>query len=135
MLNKKVLEEAVRLACEKLILHPEYDCYPHYSFLVQNNKILSIGVNNREELPPLHYGYHTRVNHSAPKMHSEPVAWKRGRGLLNKMKNWEMINIRLNRQYKLMPSAPCENCFTLLKSLGCTQFHYSTELGFVKLST
>jgi hypothetical protein len=134
-MNKKLLDEAVRIALEKLLKHPEYLCYPHYSFLVQDNKILSMGMNNKNQVPLLHYGYHTRVDHTVPKMHAEPVAWRRGRGLLNKMKSWELINIRLNRHYKLMASAPCSSCFNLLKSVGCTTFHYSSELGFVKLST
>ena len=134
-MNKKLIDEAVRLASEKLLTHPEYSCYPHYSFLVQDNKILSIGMNNKNQVPLLHYGYHMRVDHTVPKMHAEPVAWRKGRGIINKMRSWEMINIRLNRHYKLMSAAPCEVCFNLLKSVGCHCFHYSSELGFAKLST
>ena len=84
---------------------------------------------------PRHYGHYSRITDGLPKTHAEVVAWKKGRGLMDKSKPWEMINIRLNRQSKIMNSAPCPDCFTLMKSLGCTNIHYSTDLGFVKLPT
>ncbi len=133
-LNKKLLDEAIRFALKKLDSHPQFSCYPHYSFMVQDNKILATGENNLGNFPR-HYGHHTRIIDGLPKTHAEISAWKRGRGLLNKAKSWEMINIRLSRSSKVMNSAPCPACFNLMKSLGCTTIHYSTDLGFVKLPT
>jgi len=128
---KRILFDiALKTALEKLNSHPEYDCYPHFSFIVQDNKILGYGMNMKG-VPPIHFGYHTRLNGGIPKLHSEFVAYKKMVGLLNN-KPFEVINIRLNRRGEIKNSGACSCCYNFLKEAGCKNIYYSTEIGWAK---
>ena len=132
-LKKKLINLCLKIAEDKLNKHPSFKSYPHYSFIIQNNKLIGHGVNRAVE-PPRHWGYHTHkdVNY-LPKLHSELDAWQRVKGILDD-RDFEIVNIRLNRRSELMLSAPCKNCYSLLTELGCRTFWYSTNINFVKLS-
>ena len=122
-LSKKLLFIALSIAKERLERHPEFISrgFIHFSFIVYNKKIISIGHNRCGKNPP-QYGYE---NHS--KIHSEVDAWRKARGLL-KGDSFDVINIRLNRFGKFKNSRPCKNCIYLLQELGCKNFYYTTNL-------
>ncbi len=131
-MKKSLFTEVVRIARSKLPSHPERSCYCHYSFVIQDNKIVEWGTNNRHE-PPKHYGYHRPWDGTfRPKFHSEAYAYKRARGLLTD-DSFEIINVRLVKSGELRLSKPCRPCFELLASLGCKRFYYSSEVGFMDL--
>jgi len=130
-MKRNLLNIALKTSLEKLNNHPEYDCYPHYTFIVQNNKILGYGCNMRGE-PPIHLGYHKRLNGGRPKNHSEYVAYRKMVGLLNK-KEFDIINIRLNRKKEVKNAHPCSCCLNFLKEIGCKNIYYTTEIGWSKL--
>lgn len=134
-MKKSILTEAYKIACYKLRLHPNYDHYIHYSFIIQDNKIIEWGTNTNA-VPAIHFGYQARLDNSdfQPKTHSEWMAYKRARGLLNKKKSFDLINIRLNRQKELKLSKPCEYCYPILMSIGCRKIYYSDDLGFLRTS-
>lgn len=108
-MKKSLLTVAYNIACSKLDLHPEYNYYLHYSFIVQDNKIVEWGTNNKI-VPAVHFGYQARLNDDdfKPKMHSEWIAYRRAKGLLNRRRPFDMINIRLNRKKEIKMSRPCE---------------------------
>jgi hypothetical protein len=105
--------------------------YIHYTFIVQDNKIIEYGVNRPGE-PPIHYGYHA-FNGYKPKIHSEIDAYKKAKGLLVPNKWFEIVNIRLNKQGKIRMSKPCFCCENILRELGCKKFYFSHNTGFAVL--
>lgn len=131
-MKKSLLKQAHQIALSKLTLHPEYHNYIHYSFVIQENKIVEWGVNSNK-VPPVHYGYQHRIKGDkfGPKSHSEIEAFRKARGLLDLNKKFEMINIRLNKSKELRISKPCSCCHELLMALGCSKFYYSSDIGFL----
>lgn len=121
-MKKTLIQEAVRIAKQALPTHPWFihrKC--HFSFIVQNNKILEWGMN-RQGNPPKAY-----PNFAA--IHSEIDAFRKAKGIMNHNIGFEIINIRLNRQGQLRLSAPCERCGPFIKAIGCTHVHFSTNMN------
>lgn len=129
-MKPSLLRECLRVAKEKTRpgIHPNYDFYPHYSFIIQKNKIIEWAQN--VSAPPLiKFGYPAWA-----KQHAEPIAFRRARGIMNLDRPFEVINIRLNRNHELRNSCPCPHCHNFLALLGCTTVYFSTNSGFEKLS-
>lgn len=120
-MNKNLLRECVRIAQEYLHKHPELAHYPHYSFLVQNNKIVEWSTNAAAVSHPRYP--------RGSKLHAEARMWDKGKGLIDKRKKFEVVNIRLNKQAQLRLSAPCLFCHSFLWELGCSKVYYSTTAG------
>lgn len=127
-----LIRESLRIAREKHKNHPQIHYWPHYSFIVQNNKLIEWAYNHTDT-PPIHMGYHKRINWGVPKTHSELAAWRAAKGLLNQNKNFEIINIRLNRKGELRNSQPCVCCYDFLKSMGCNNCIFSIDNGWARL--
>lgn len=132
-MKKSLLDVALYTARKKLPLHPELGRFLHYSFVVQNNKIIEWATNAGKCEPPRHYGYHKADITYRPKYHAEIRAYRRAKGLLNG-NPFQIINIRLNKQGVLRLSKPCRCCFDLMTVLGCTKFYYSYKNGFETVS-
>lgn len=131
-MKKSILVLAKSISLSKMHLHPELENFIHFSFIVQNNKIIEWGMNRRS-IPPKHYGYNKRNTSDknfVPKKHSEIDAYIKARDLLDKRKTFEMINVRLNKKGELRLSKPCFCCYELLKELGCKIFYYSDNSNF-----
>lgn len=132
-MKKSLFKQVVKIALSKMDNHPEYDCYMHYSFVIQDNKIVDYGTNSNKT-PPVHHGYNKRClidDTFKPKTHSEYAAYMRAKGLL-KPKSFEIINLRFNKVGELRLSKPCDCCYLLLKELGCKRFYYSSTIGFLE---
>jgi tRNA(Arg) A34 adenosine deaminase TadA len=134
-MKKSILLQASSIAMQKLSNHPELNNFIHFSFIVQNQKIVVYGRNNKR-MPAKHLGYHKRINDAAygPKTHSELDAYKKGKSLLIKGRPFEMINIRLTRIGLIRNSKPCCCCYDIMKELGCRRFYYSSSIGFMSIS-
>ena len=105
-------------------LHPQWNNYSHFSFFVQDSKILAWGTNKIG--PPLVLlGYK-----STSKIHSEIMAFRKAKSKLEYKKSFEIVNIRLNRNNELRMSKPCPCCMRFLKELGCSSVTFSTDEGF-----
>jgi hypothetical protein len=131
-MKTSLIRDAIRIAREKLPRHPEFDHWPHFTFVVQDNKIIEWGYNH-DEVPPIHFGYHQRLDWNMPKTHSELAAWRSAKGLIKPNRGFETINIRLTRKGELKDSKPCSCCFSFLKTMGCSACHFSTNLGFARI--
>lgn len=128
-MKKSLLNECLRLARAKLSNHPELLNYPHFSFLILNNQICSVGMNRQHE-PEKSFGYHRRVLKSdfRPKYHSELDAIRKSwRGLNG---GFQMVNVRLSKGQETRMSCPCSVCHLLLTSLGCTKCYFTTNEGW-----
>lgn len=131
-MKKSLLLEAVQFAKAKMHNHPEFDKFIHFSFIVQHNKIIGYGRNCAQE-PSKHYGYHQLSSDKTfkPKTHSEINAFKKTKGIINWDWKFSIINVRLNRLGQVRLSKPCRCCYNLLKALGCSEFYYSSDIGFL----
>jgi len=133
-MKNTILRDAVRIAREKLPRHPQKEHWPHYSFIIQNNKIVEWSTNTGNEPAPF-YGYHLRINWGLPKSHAETNSYRKAKGLLIPNKPFEIINIRLSRNNgELRMSAPCNCCHQFLALAGCSVCWFSTQMGFAKLN-
>jgi len=100
--------------------HPQWDCYKHYSFIVQDNKVLEWGTNRAgEAIVVLGYEPHQKI-------HSEVDAYRRAKHWLNNL-NFEVVNIRLTKTNKVKASNPCKCCTAFLKSMGCRTIWFTTD--------
>jgi tRNA(Arg) A34 adenosine deaminase TadA len=129
-MKKSLLKLALNIAKAKVDNHTEY--WRHYTFIVQDNKIVSWSPNQDSD-PPVHYGYKARFKRMdagyRPKIHSEIACYRKAKGILDR-KPFEIINIRLNKHKVMRLSKPCICCYSLLQELGCSKFYYSSDYGF-----
>lgn len=130
-MKKSLIHASLAIAHSKKESHPEFQHFIHFTFIVQDNKIVEWGRNHKGE-PALHHGYRHGKDFQS-KIHSEMDAYKKAKGLLDKTKPFEIINIRLNKKGLLRLSKPCKCCFNLMKEFGCRTFYYSSEIGFLKI--
>lgn len=132
-MKRSILNHAIRCSLDNLKKHPMYQArrWLHYSFIVQSNKIIEWGMNRAGE-PPVHFGYHARIEDNEPKIHAELDAWRKAKLLLKHGESFDILNIRLNRLGQFRLSKPCVCCFTVMRELGCKTFYYSSEVGFLK---
>jgi tRNA(Arg) A34 adenosine deaminase TadA len=130
-MKQKLLQEAVRLARKKNspVHHPDWGGFQHFSFIVQDGVILGHASNMPGQVPSF-LGYSAEA-----KWHAETYAFRRVKGLLNKDKTFNVINIRLSRQNALRYAAPCPVCLARLKKYGCEKIYFSTDDGFKHIST
>lgn len=128
-MKKSILRECLRIAKSKNNpeTHPKFgNGRHHFTFIVQDNKIIEMGINR--EGPPLKtFGYEDYQG-----IHSENDAYKKAKGILGD-KIFEAVNIRLNNQDSLRLAAPCRCCHEFLKILGCKTIWFSTNEGFSRI--
>jgi deoxycytidylate deaminase len=106
----------------------------HFSFILQRNRIISIGLNSTKTHPlNLKYNY---INKNKEKIsdivgtHSELNAViKLGEEDCSKL---TLINTRINRNNLLDYSAPCNGCSDMIKQLNFQNVFYSTNNGNFK---
>lgn len=133
-MRKSSLNQFLRIARDKLDAHPQFMAFPHFSFIVQNNRLLG-WATNASHTPPIHFGYHDHPDKNyRPKLHAELRVYHKVRGILEPG-DFEMVNIRLNKTGELRLSKPCNKCFCLISRFGCSKFYYSSETGFAKFNS
>lgn len=129
-MKKSLLKESLRIAREKNRPgnHPRWGTgKQHFTFIVQDNKLVEWGVN-RDGDSLVHLGY----EHFSD-IHSETDAYRKAKGVLDKSKPFDVINIRLNNQNETRMSKPCKCCNNFLITLGVRHIWYTTRQGFQRL--
>lgn len=130
-MRRNILNECLRIAKQKNRsgIHPLYNISNcHFSFVIQFNSIVEMGMNRRTE--PLRYYC---KNKNAKGRHSEVDAYRKAKGILDHDNLFEIINIRLNKRDETRISKPCSFCHDFLKAVGCRMVYYSTNDGFKRL--
>jgi hypothetical protein len=120
-MTNKLIEICVTIAKHYLPKHSRKDGYKHFSFVIQHNKLVEWGTNKSG--PPmkmLGYQDHQMI-------HSETLAYRKAKGILNKNEIFEVINIRLNARGELKIAKPCPCCTTFLKNLNCKRIWFSSS--------
>lgn len=130
-MRKNILRDCVLKSKKNISNHPQFknskSNYIHYTYIIQDNKIIEQGANVSAR-PPKHFGYP-----EWSKIHAEVTAWKKSKGLLDKSKTFEAVNVRLNRLGTIKNSKPCNCCSKFLKELGCNKIWFTTDVGFAML--
>ena len=131
-----LLDEAIRVATSKGKKHPMFRRgYKLFSFVIEKNKMLGYGMNNRDSIVKIHYGYDKRQKgwgNFVAAEHAEISAWRRCRGLIEN--SFELINVRLMDNGNIGMSCPCPCCKDWVKANGCTAIHFTTGVGWAKIS-
>ena len=110
-MKKKLFNQCIKFAQNTLESHPELNqgkSY-HWSFIFQNNKLIGCETNKTGSVFKV-YGYN-----SYSKIHSEFAVYKK---YINYIKNkeFEILNVRLNKNGEIKKSKPCPCCFNFLKA-------------------
>jgi len=136
-IKKSIFRECIRIAKEKNWNFPKALKKHHFSFVIQNNKIIEWGTNvsicRGTEIvgaqSPKYRGYPDYAM-----FHSEAAAYKKARGLLDPKDDFEIVNVRMNTSGDILLSKPCDCCFAFLKTLNCNKVCFSTKTGFATLN-
>lgn len=136
-MKSSLLDEAIRVAMVKRVQHPMHlRGYKLFSFIVEKNKILGYGMNNKDFLVPAHWGYDKRKKGwgvgFAPCIHSEVDSYRKNKGLIEG--SFELINVRITDSNNIGLSKPCSCCCEWMRSNGCKTIHFTTTNGWAKLS-
>ena len=123
-MKTKILTTCLNIALKNNnpLKHPEWESYKHFSFVIQNGKIVEWGTN-RKGSSISYLGYLPYQ-----KIHSEVDAYSKARGIMDKRYSFDIINIRLGKKNQLLPSSPCKCCSAYLRHLGCKSIWFSTNI-------
>ena len=103
----------------------------HFSFIMDRNKIISIGLNSLKTHPKnLKYNYVNKLNQNISDIvgtHSELSAVIR-LGKEN-CSGLTLVNTRINRNNELDFSAPCSGCLDMIKQLNFKSVYFSGNNG------
>lgn len=128
MKQDRILRECLRISREKNLDHPLRKKgwkYIHWSFIVQDEKIISVGMNRDASIEVILPG-----RKDGRKIHSEQDAVRRARNSLQLSKHWYMVNVRLNKKGLMRNSAPCSRCRSILKWLGVDRIIFTIDKGW-----
>lgn len=130
-MKKSILTNCLKIAKDELEGHPQYNCFPHWTFIIKNNQIIGKGYNKKHE-PNKCFGYHKVEEESfRPKWHSELDAIFNCKRYLE---GCEIVNIRLNKLKETRIAMPCKTCFKILCSNNVKRIYFTTnECGWGKL--
>ena len=103
----------------------------HFSFILDRNRIISIGWNSLKTHPlNLKYNYVNKLKENISNIvgtHSELNAVIRlGE---EDCSGLTLINTRINRNNELDYSAPCHGCIDMINQLNFKNIYYSNSLG------
>jgi tRNA(Arg) A34 adenosine deaminase TadA len=134
-MKRKLLQIAYDMAVDKLPRHPLFGTksFLHFSFIVFDGSIIEYGFNSHASPEP-HWGYE-KLNRGygnyKSSTHAELSVFKRARGLL-RGETFDMINVRLGYENRLLISAPCSVCRSWLGAVGCRKVAFSVNDGWAE---
>ena len=135
-MKKNILRDCLRIARDKNtpVLHPEWGNFMHYSFIIQSNKIIEMGMNRS-----VSGNYHKTIMcmgyHDKSKLHAELDAYFKAKGHpdFDFSKKFECVNIRLNKFSEIKNSTPCDVCARNLLLFGCGDIYFTDDFSFHKV--
>ena len=136
-MRKRTIKYCINHALKKLSIHPA-DKFFHYSFIIVNDSIISVGINFKDSTNvPMGFGYHElgyiyNGKVTGPTTHSEVNAYNKAKSLLSD-NQFEILNLRFNKSGELKMSQPCSCCHQFLRVMGCRCAYFSTDIGIAKI--
>lgn len=101
----------------------------HFSFILDKNKILSIGWNDAWCTHPLS----NRLGYRFSAIHSEVSAILRYKGDKQRLKKCILINTRINMLGEFSISKPCSICQNFIKNVGFKRVYFTNHQGVLEL--
>jgi len=124
-MNKKVLNRLIDIANGITLEENINPRTRHYAFILNKNKILSIGCNSLKTHPKLFkYGYHKNAG-----IHAELSALIKSGSISHS--NNKLITFRFDKSGELNNGKPCSFCQRALKDVGIKEVWYSCEEGSI----
>jgi hypothetical protein len=125
-MKKSLLIRCYRIAkkLNNIDKHPQFDCYKHFTAIIQNGKIIEIGLNHAGT-PDI------KFYQPWQKVHAEYLAFKKAKGILNLNDSFDVVNIRLDKRGNLKISKPCKCCMNYITMFSKKPvfFYFSNEIG------
>ena len=125
-MKKTLKQQCLGIVDRTVSNHPQYRFFIHYSFVVKDSRLIAWGVN-REGKPDPWYGYK-----KYGKVHAETEAYKKANSIRPGLKDFEVFNVRVNKQGELRLASPCACCIGFLQQVGCKKVYYTTSNNNVK---
>lgn len=102
------------------------DCaQKHFTFIVNRNKIISLGWNQAYRTHPIAKKFNCRFS----TIHSELAAIKNFHGTLDEICRFKLINIRIRRDNNVGISKPCDSCMMMLAAFDFNEVWYTNNDG------
>lgn len=95
----------------------------HFSYIVDGNKILSVGVNNSWKTHTLAKKYQHRFSC----IHSEISAIIRYQYQEEYLSRCKIINVRINKAGEICLAKPCKKCMPVLESIGFKEVWFTNN--------
>jgi deoxycytidylate deaminase len=122
-MNKNLLEKILDIS--KKLKDVPSGTNRHFSFIIDKNRILSLGWND--------YYCSNRIaydnGHVHGGIHSEFSAYVRYRGDFGRLRRCIMVNTRINSLDKIGMSKPCTVCQKFIEKVGFRKVYYTNILG------
>ena len=124
-MKRRILNNCLDIALKNnnALNHPQWDFYHHFSFIIQDSKIITFGTN-RCSYPLTNFGYSKYT-----KMHSETDVYFKAKGIMEKNKPFSVVNIRLTKTSRVAMSQPCSCCVNFLSRMGCKDVWFTTNVN------
>lgn len=97
----------------------------HYTLIVDGAAILSIGTNHKFKTHPLA----KKFGHRFAAIHSELDAIRRLKYPIDDIRQYgyDVVNIRLNKDKKVLLAKPCLSCQAMLYTFGIKKIYFTTN--------
>ena len=125
----KIIKRAIKLSYDRFRPNPYQRRY-HFAIAFDVNKPIAIAQNNPIKINHKAYKIGQRFNilqyQEYPYSHAESHLVSKLLDHYNTIRtDWSVVVLRINRQGRLLMSKPCENCQTILDSLGLNKVYWS----------
>jgi len=125
----KIIKKAIKLSYDRFKPN-SYQRRYHFAIAFDVNKPIAIAQNNPIKIDHKAYKMGQRFNiaqyQEYPYSHAESHLISKLLDRYNTIcPNWSLVVLRINRQGRLLMSKPCENCQTILDSLGLKKIYWS----------
>ena len=127
----KIIKRAIKLSYDRFNPNPYQRRY-HFAIAFNSNKPIVIAQNNPNKINHKAYriGKRFKLDHyqKYPYIHAESHLVSKLLDRYNTIRtDWSLVVLRINRQGRLLLSKPCENCQTILDSLGLSKVYWSID--------
>ena len=126
----KILRKALKLSYERFKPNPFQRRY-HFTIAFDGNKPILICQNNPIKINHKAYKIGQQFNiqtyQDFPYVHSESYLISKLLDRYNSIDtNLSIVNVRINRQGRILLSKPCENCQKILDAVGLDKIYWTT---------
>lgn len=126
----KILRKALKLSQERFKPNPFQRRY-HFTIAFDGNKPILICQNNPIKINHKAYKIGQQFNiqtyQDFPYVHSESYLISKLLDRYNTIDtNLSIVNVRINRQGRILLSKPCENCQKILDAVGLNKIYWTT---------